>query len=223
MKNTKKIVTTLLVSILGISSLNSVSAADFDCTTVDRETIKEIMDKKTEGITLTSTELELLENAKECKPAGNREGKGKMKMKWAKTEMSDEQKDNRDAMNSIIEKQKNWETLTDDEQEKYDNYMTHKENKDTDEKTWKQKRKVNNLSTKSKTSINWTVNKVSRSYENLTDELKIDKYEKLQTNLEKILEKIQLSTKYNDTKKELYNDIINELLNQLDDKIEELN
>lgn len=223
MKNKKLIVATVLVSVLGFNSMNNTFASDFDCTTLDKETMQELMQKVKDGDTLTTTESELLENAKECKPAGNREGKGKMKMNWEKTEMSDEQKDNRNAMNSIIEKQENWETLTDDEQEKYDNYMTHKENKNTDEKTWKQKRKVNNLSTKSKTSIKWTVNKVSRSYENLTDEQKIDKYEKLQTNLEKILEKIQLSTKYNDTKKELYNDIINELLNQLDDKIEELN
>jgi hypothetical protein len=73
MKNIKKIVATLLVSILGLSSLNSVSAADFDCTSIDRETIKEIIDKKNDGTTLTTTELELLENAKECKTEGKRE------------------------------------------------------------------------------------------------------------------------------------------------------
>jgi predicted NACHT family NTPase len=79
------------------------------------------------------------------------------------------------------------------------------------------------LSTKSKTSISWTVNKVSKSYENLTSDQKIEKYEKLQTQLEKILEKVETSSQYSDTKKALYEDIINELLNQLDDKIDELN
>jgi hypothetical protein len=137
--------------------------------------------------------------------------------------MSDEQKDNREAMKIIIEKQENGDSLTDDEQEKYDNYMTHKENKDTDKKTGKQKRKVKNLSAKSKTTISGSINKVSRSYENLSDDQKIDKYETLQTKLEAVLDRIQTSTKYNDTKKALYEDVINELLNQLDDKIEELN
>jgi hypothetical protein len=78
MRNTKKIVTTLLVSILGLSSLSSVSASYFDCTTIDRETMKEIMDKQNEGTTLTTSELELLEDAKECKPEGKRNGKSKM-------------------------------------------------------------------------------------------------------------------------------------------------
>lgn len=221
MRNTKKIVSTLLVSILGLSSLSSVSASDFDCTTIDRDSMQELMQKVKDGDTLSTSESELLENAKECKPEGKREWK--MKMKWEKTEMSDEQKDNRDAMNSIIEKQENGETLTDDEQEKYDNHLLNKENKNSDNKDGKQKRKVKNLSTKSKTSINWTVNKVSKSYEDLTDEQKIEKYEKIQIQLEKILEKVESSSKYNDTKKALYEDIINELLNQLDDKIDELN
>jgi hypothetical protein len=67
--------------------------------------------------------------------------------------MTDEQKDNRDAMKTIIEKQENGETLTDDEQEKYDNHLTNIENKSNDKKEGKQKRNVKNLSTKSKTSI----------------------------------------------------------------------
>jgi hypothetical protein len=220
MKNTKKIVAILLVSVLGFSSLTSVSASDFDCTTIDRDSMQELMQKVKNWDTLTTSESELLENSKECKPEWKRGGK--WKMNWEKTEMSDEQKDNKNTMKSIIEKQENWETLTDDEQEKYDNHLLNKENKNPDNKDGKQKRKVNNLSAKSKTSINWTVNKVSKSYENLTDEQKIEKYEKLQTKLEEVLEKIENSSKYNDTKKSLFEDIINELLNQLDDKIEEL-
>ena len=70
MKNTKILASTILVSILGFSSINYVSADDFDCSSIDRETMKEVMEKSKNGETLSSSEEELMENAKECKPEG---------------------------------------------------------------------------------------------------------------------------------------------------------
>ncbi len=65
MKNTKIIATAIIIPLLSITSIVS---ADFDCTSVDRETTKTIMDKQKSWETLTSSEQELVENMKECKP-----------------------------------------------------------------------------------------------------------------------------------------------------------
>jgi|SaaInl7_135m_RNA_FD_contig_21_1696061_length_435_multi_3_in_0_out_0_1 hypothetical protein len=43
MKNRKIIATAIIVPLLGITS---IASADFDCTSIDRESVKEIMDKE---------------------------------------------------------------------------------------------------------------------------------------------------------------------------------
>jgi len=65
MKNKKIIAWAIMLAAL---STTSMASADFDCSSVDRETVKEIMDKKKSWETLTSTQEEILENMKECKP-----------------------------------------------------------------------------------------------------------------------------------------------------------
>lgn len=241
MKNKKIIAGAIILAAL---STTSMASADFDCSSVDRETVKEIMDKKKSWETLTSTQEEILENMKECKPQrwGNENWEGgmwkrgvngdneesenswkkwnRMWEKWEdKPELTDEQKEEREEMKEIMEKKKNGESLTDDEQEKYDEFIEKKWDK-KESKKWK--RPVKNLSTKLKTNIGTAVNKVSSVYSNLSDEQKIVKYEKLQTKLETALDKIQNSTSISDTKKDLYENIINEMLNSLDEKIEEI-
>ena len=192
MKN-KIIATAIILPLLGISSMVS---ADFDCTTIDRDTIKEIMDKNRSWETLTTSEQEILDNAKTCRPEGKWEKRtGNKEWKWERPDMTDEQKVEREEM----------------------------KNKKAVNKVKKQKRVVKSLSTKTKTSINWAINKVSKAYARLSDEQKLDKYEKLQEKLEDKLETILDNTTYSDAKKELFESIINQLLNQLDDEIESLN
>jgi cobalamin biosynthesis protein CobT len=135
-------------------------------------------------------------------------------------EFTDEQKQERDEMKIILEKKKNGESLTDAEQTMLEEYNENKPEKNS--KATKQKRVVKNLSTKVKSSINTAVVKISKAHENLSDEQKIQRYEKYQDSFELALDKINRSTKYTDTQKDLYTSIINQLLNQLDDIVEEI-
>lgn len=234
MKNTKMIVSAVIISALSLSSLNSVSASDFDCSTVDRETMKEIMDKEKNWETLTTAQEELLENTKECRSENawewNRMGWNKMGEKnkdWEnRAELTDEQKEEMEEMKEILQKQKNGEELSDDEQEQYDEFMENRENKDMVKKTIKSKkvkRIVTNLSSKYKKTLSWVVTKIGKAFSKLSDEDKIEKYELVQEKLEAKLATITDSDKYSDAKKEVFTNIINEVLNQIDDKIEEIN
>jgi hypothetical protein len=64
MKN-KIIATAIVLPLIGFSSMVS---ADFDCTTLDRDSVMQVMEKEKNGEILTTTETTLFENAKTCKP-----------------------------------------------------------------------------------------------------------------------------------------------------------
>lgn len=229
MKNTKILISAFLVSILYISSLSSVSAdsdSDFDCTSVDRYTVKEIMDKQRNGEYLTDSEQEIIENMKECSPERKSMQKSNINSgdKSEKPELTYEQKEQMEEMKEILEKKKSGEELSDDEKELYDEFMDSKDNKKAVKKiSHKAKREVQNLSKKTKTSIWNAMLKVNKVFSKLSDEDKSKKYESIQDKLEEKLETILDNDNLSDTKKELFESIINELLNQLDEKIEELN
>lgn len=62
----------ILVAVATISVLwtYNLSFASFDCSTLDREEIKTLLEKQEAWTTLTTNELTVLENGKECRPTG---------------------------------------------------------------------------------------------------------------------------------------------------------
>jgi len=80
MKNNKIFIASIIVLSLTFTSLSAY--ADFDCSSIDRETMKEIKEKEKNWESLTSDEQELLENMEECKP--QRGNKDRVKEDWEK-------------------------------------------------------------------------------------------------------------------------------------------
>ena len=137
--NMKKIIIVWAVvfSLLWTSLL--VSADDFDCTTIDRENVMELMQKHRSLVDLTSLEQESYENMLSCKP----DGVGNQKPSWTigekpdgvsewryaehfetKINFTDEQKLWRDTMKAIFTKKRAWEELTSEEEATIEEFKT---------------------------------------------------------------------------------------------------
>ena len=171
MKNVKILATLVVLPILGMVSYVH---ADYDCSTVDREAIKTLLDKQASGTQLTSDETATLESAASCRPV---EGSGstmrERKMRFGSGQtmtektgtgmmmrnhdnkfgsgqtLTDEQKNQMEQIKALRDKQKNGETLTTEEQAILDAHQAQmKEN--TQEK--KQENRQQKATTKTKLS-----------------------------------------------------------------------
>lgn len=147
---TKKIIATAIV--LPLLWITSFTSADYDCSTIDREEMREIMEKQRNSETLTSAEETLLESTKDCMPNMGQN-------KWQMSDMTDEEKEE---LQEILEKKKNWEDLTDDEQEILDDFEANRQ-----DKKWERK----DLTDEEKEEIKAIVEK-KKNWETLTDEEK---------------------------------------------------
>ena len=67
-KNKKILLWVIMLPLLGMTSLVK---ADFNCSTVDQTTVKEVMDKQKAWTTLTTDEQTLLDNLKSCRVWGS--------------------------------------------------------------------------------------------------------------------------------------------------------
>lgn len=226
MKNKKILLGAMMISIF---SITSYASADFDCSSIDRETMKTIMDKQKNSETLTSTEQETLDNMKTCMPSwtwAHMLWEHKIKNgSWTKMpEMSEEQKAKMEEVKTILEKQKNGETLTSDEQATLDAYETNKP------KIWsgtnlsnKWTKNTGNLKINSsyKTKLDSAIDKIVDNMSSYSTEDKLTALTNLKTKVENAQSKIE-SSSYSDTKKSTYNNLFDYLLDKIESEIQEL-
>lgn len=230
MKNKNMLLTALVLPIL---SLTTYVSADFDCSTVDRESMKTIMEKQRSNETLTTTEQTTLDNMKSCMPTWT----GWMQMwdhihrigSWSNLpEMSDTERVKMDTIKTILEKKKNGETLTSDEQTTLDTFQASKpqmwswskfeNNKDKNSRntiSW-------NLSNAYKTKIDSAVDKIISNISSYSDTDKLTTLNTLKTKVTTAKSNVDNSTTYSDSKKSTYNSIFDYLLEKINSEIDDL-
>jgi hypothetical protein len=236
MKNKSLVIWTLAISLLSISSFAS---ADFDCSTVNREEIKTLMDKQQSWETLTTDEQSLLESSKNCKPerTGSWELSWSWMVWWKRNMMSwswftQENNEQFNEIRTLIEKKKNGETLTSDEETKISEFEAKKQNfwSWTTENKSKQKDSKNSKSTSSESNINSLYktkidNKVDALISNssLDSNSKLEVLEKFLKNLEKVQKNLNSSSSLTDAKKSTYNELIDYFMESVTIKINKIN
>ena len=218
MKN-KIIATAIVLPLIGFSSMVS---ADFDCTTLDRDSVMQVMEKEKNGEILTTTETTLFENAKTCKPNNRWDNKGGQ---WEREEMTNEQKAEMDEMKEIIEKEKNGETLTTAEQTKLDAFESSKWEKEWSKKITRNKAEITSktytgLSAAYKTKLDTIFNKIITNMSSYSDSKQITTLEALSTKITTLKTTISNNSTYSDTKKTTYNSIFSYLSDKVETKIE---
>lgn len=245
MKNKKIILGILLAPLIGVS----IAWADFDCSTLDQEEIKTIMDKKMNKTELTSDEETLLESAESCRPdfswSGNmmRErfwsgsmnfGSGMTQREnfwsgktqpnfWSGIKLTDEQKTAMEEVKTIMEKQKNWETLTTEEKTKLDNYKTNFQDKKTTKTNTNTQTKLtssnSNLNNAYKNSINAKISALTNKFDNKNDKLSyLKNFSTKVTKMQTTISNLNIT----DERKETYQSIISYLLEKINQNITEL-
>lgn len=218
MKN-KIIATAIVLPLIGFSSMVS---ADFDCTTLDRDDVMEVMEKNQNWETLTTTDSTLLENAKTCKPNNRWDDKDNQ---WERPEMTDEQKAEMEEMKEIIEKEKNGETLTTAEQTKLDAFESSKWEKEWSKKITRNKAEITSnktytgLSTAYKTKLDTIFNKIITNMSSYSNSKQITTLEALNTKILTLKTTISSNSTYSDTKKTTYNSIFSYLSDKVEIKI----
>lgn len=226
MKNKKMLLGAVAISLLSISSYAS---ADFDCSSIDRETMKTIMDKQKNSETLSSDEQTLIDNAKTCMPTWTWTRmwwEHKMKNgSWTKMpEMSEEQKAEMEAIKTIVEKKKNGDTLTSDEQAKIDAYEANKP------KMWSGTNLPNKwtkntgslkINSSHKIKLDKSIDKIVDNMSSYSTDDKIEALNKLLTKIETAKTKIE-NWSYSDTKKSQYNNLLEYLIEKVEAEIDEL-
>lgn len=242
MKNTQILATFVAVPLLGIASFAS---ADFDCTTLDREEVKSIMDKQRNGDTLTSDETLLLTNAQSCKPTDGsgstfnerkmrfgsgqnmpeRTGSGMM-MKGKDGKMgswqtlTEQQKAQMEQVHTIITKKQNGETLTWEEQAILDAHqatMNHNQETKTTQ-TWVKKQAT--LSNNYKNAIDKKIQALIKNEDSDTD--KIQALEAFASKISTLKTKLS-SSEMTESKKTTFQNIIDYLLQSIDTEISNIN
>lgn len=241
MKNTKILATMVAIPFIGILSYAS---ADFDCTTLDRESVKSIMDKQRSGETLSSEEQTLLENVKVCKPSewswstmGDRKmrfGSGEtipgrsgsgMMMRDGKNKigsgqtLTDEQKAQMEQVHTIITKTQNGETLSAEEQAIFDAHQA-KMNSQQDNTQTKTTKIQIKLSNSYKNAINKKIQNLLDDEDSTSE--KIEALESFATKINTLNTKLS-STEMTQTKKVTFQNIINYILQSIDEEINSLN
>ena len=171
MKNKKILLVIGAISLLSLT-IWITSAATIDCSTIDRDEFMTIMQKQESWQTLTDDEQELVDSMESCMPERPDETwSGRVMWDWGNApELTDEQKAQMEEMQAIMEKQKNWETLTDEEQELLDNFQA---NRGEMSKWWMEQQyqetdssdtsKYTNLTTAYKSKVETAFSKVETS------------------------------------------------------------
>lgn len=233
MKNKAIILGTITVSLL---SLSSFASASFDCSSIDKDEIKTLMDKQKAWTTLTDDETTLLKNAESCRPTGSwswmtmRGWKSwfwweMMSWSW----MTEEQKSKMEEIKTILEKQKTWETLTDEEQATLDEFNANR--------TWKSEswslvwswktivEKINKRASTTKVSDSYK-SKIDKKVKSMISSSTSDeeKIEILETFLEKIttIQESINNSSYSDSKKQTYVSLINYFIESINSSISDL-
>lgn len=195
MNNRKILLTTIILPII---SFGAIAYADFDCSTLDKDAFKVVMDKQIAWETLTLDEQTLLDNAKTCMPE-RKEKTWSWEFMW------------RDKLEHNWEKTWSW------------NFMKWEKPDLKWEKTWSWDliKWQNNysLSTKYKNSLDKSVESFMNNISDFDDTKKLEKLENFASKIETLKTKISNSDSYNDTKKNKYNWILEYLLQQINKEI----
>lgn len=136
----------------------------------------------------------------------------------------------REQIKIIMEKQKSWETLTTEEQEKLTQFEANRPTKDitnegTNEKQTTQNEKTvrntSNVNTAYKTQIDKKIKNISAQF--TTSDEKITGLEKFSKKVETLQTQINNSSTFSDTKKQTYNEILSSFLTLIQQEIDTLN
>lgn len=225
MKNKKIFFTSIIVPVF---LLSSYAGADFDPTNSEsREQIKTIMEKQKSWETLSSAEQEILTNME----ANRKEFSWSGTMMWGRwwqmwqnmPELTQEQKTQMQEMKTLMDKKKNGETLTTEEQEKItqfesDKPMNEKTKQFTSEKTVTTTTWVNGAY---KTQIDKKIKNISSQFS--TPDEKIQGLENFSKKVENLQTQINNTTTFSETKKQTYNEILTSFLTLLQQEIDTLN
>lgn len=238
MKNRKLIATVAVLPFLGLTYLTSAS---YDCSTLNMQDLKTILDKQHNWKTLTDDEQTVLDNVKSCIPTWSWKDmkmwswtmnmwKDFRMMNWSGAnipEMTDEQKAQMEEVKTIIEKKKNWETLTDEEQIILNQYEANRHSMwswSIDKKRDNQQKTISSykISNSYKTKIDSAVNSVFKWLDSYSDDDKLTLLNKLKNNIEKKQTNVSNSS-YSDTKKSAYSNIFSYMLELINDEIDNVN
>lgn len=225
MKNKKIFFTSIIVPVF---LLSSYAGADFDPTNSEsREQIKTIMEKQKSWETLSSAEQEILTNME----ANRKEFSWSGTMMWGRwwqmwqnmPELTQEQKTQMQEMKTLMDKKKNGETLTTEEQEKITQFesekpMNEKTKQFTSEKTATTTTWVNGTY---KTQIDKKIKNISSQFS--TPDEKIKGLENFSKKVENLQTQINNTTTFSETKKQTYNEILTSFLTLLQQEIDTLN
>ena len=153
MRNTKILIWTIIVSAFLLTNSSYVSASEFDCQSVNKDTYKEILEKNKNWEELSSDEQSTLDEINKCwldnKKMWNRSWMDNENMRnrswtdneniwnrpwmdnentWNRSWMNNENmKENKEILDVIIEKKNNNEELTTEESEIYNNFINKEE------------------------------------------------------------------------------------------------
>lgn len=220
MKNKKVLFVLWVLSVMTIWS--SVSASDIDCSNIDRDELMTILEKQKNWETLTSTQQTYLTNSKVCmseRPEWT--WSWKLMRNWEKIDLTDEQKAQMQEIQEIMEKQKNWETLTDDEQTKLDEFEANR--KQIENNSSQTTSNYTNLTVAYKNKIDTAFKKIVSNISSYSDDKKLSTLETLSTKIETLKTQTSNSTTYTDSKKAIFNDIFAYLGDLVDAKINDIN
>lgn len=233
MKNKNKIVIAMMLPFIWLAS-SQIASASYDCSTMDREVIKTVFEKQRSNEALTTDEQTLLDNAKSCIPTMSWSWymmRERFERFWSWNEdvpeMTAEQKIKMDAVKNIMEKKRNWETLTSEEQTTLDTFEANKPQmwSLTKYENNKQKNikgdKYWNLSNTYKTKIDTAMNKIINNIISYSTEDKLATLNTLKTKIDTARSNIENSS-YSDSKKTTYNNILDYLLNRINNEIDNL-
>ena len=217
----KKIIKAWVVALpLLMLSFNWYTYADddFDCTSLDMDTMEEIKEKLDSGEDLTSDEEEIMENAQSCGwPQWGQwggmwgESEGWEMWEWGPQwgGMWGESEDW-----EMWEGGPQWGGMWGESEEWSPTFEWDEEDDTVDDDT--------GLSTQMQAAIDRAIDSLESSYSGLDDDDQVEKYETIIEKLEDKLETILDSDDIDDEKQELLENIIEEMITQLEELIEEL-
>ena len=178
---------------------------DFDCTSLDMDTMEEIKEKIDNWEDLTDDETEIMENAQTCGwPQWGMWG-------WS---MWEEEEDS-----EMWNRPEMWEDG--EEWEMWDRPAMWEDNEELDSEEVDED-KGNGLSTKMQTAIGNAVDWIKETYSDLDDDDQIEIYETIIEKLETKLESVSDSDDMDEDQQELLENILEELISQLEDLVDNL-
>lgn len=244
--NKKVILLAVALPIFGITTFASADTST--CASIDKSAIKVILDKQKAGTTLTSEETSLLESAKACMPKGGNKNGSWSVDKWPKDgsggldrggeygtwgtmpEMTEAQKAQFEAVKVIMEKKKNGETLSSDEEatlaawEANKPQWTKDDNKTNSWTTDKPTKKSSTwLNQTYKNAIDKQMKNISEKFSSYSDSDKLTKLGAYKDKVSAATTKVEAMTSLSTTKKQTYLNVLNYMLEQIQAQIDSLN